>query len=108
MAALLLLLTAVDESLGGCFFGVPPERHSAVLDAFGIPANRRIVGVVSLGHPAPDRRSPSLRRDAVPSPRWRTTAASAVPSNRHATGSSRQPVTDRRRLTRPAEPPGVS
>ena len=26
MAALLVLLTAVDEGLGACFFGVPPER----------------------------------------------------------------------------------
>ena len=30
--------------------------------ALGAPADRRIVGVVSLGHVAPDRRSPSLRR----------------------------------------------
>ena len=26
MAALLMLLTAVDEGLGACFFGIPPER----------------------------------------------------------------------------------
>jgi nitroreductase len=66
MAALLILLTAVDEGLGGCFFGVPPGRHAAVLAAFGVPADRRVVGVVSLGHPAPDRRSPSLRRGRRP------------------------------------------
>ena len=30
MAALLVLLTAVDEGLGACFFGVPPDR----IDAF--------------------------------------------------------------------------
>jgi nitroreductase len=62
MAALLMLLTAVDEGLGACFFGVPEGRHQAVRTAFGIPANRRAVGVVSVGHAAPDRRSPSLRR----------------------------------------------
>jgi nitroreductase len=62
MAALLMLLTAVDAGLGACFFGVPPERHAAVLDALGAPADRRLVGVVSVGHAAPDRRSPSLRR----------------------------------------------
>ena len=62
MAALLMLLTAVDEGLGACFFGVPEGRHDGVRAAFGIPANRRAVGVVSVGHPAPDRRSPSLRR----------------------------------------------
>ena len=66
MAALVVLLTAVDEGLGGCFFGVPPERRDAVLGAFGVPADRRVVGVVSLGYPAPDRRSPSLRRGRRP------------------------------------------
>jgi nitroreductase len=66
MAALLMLLTAVDAGLGACFFGVPPERHDAVLAALGAPADRRVVGVVSLGYAAPDRRSPSLRRGRRP------------------------------------------
>ena len=66
MAALVLLLTAVDAGLGACFFGVPPEDRLAVLSAFGAPPDRRIVGVVSLGYPAPDRRSPSLRRGRRP------------------------------------------
>ena len=62
----LILLTAVDEGLGACFFGVPGPRHDAVLTAFGVPPNRRIVGVISLGLPAADRRSPSLRRGRRP------------------------------------------
>jgi len=62
MAALLMLLTAVDEGLGGCFFGVPSEHHDAFREAFGVPGTRSPVGVVSIGYPAPDRRSPSLRR----------------------------------------------
>lgn len=66
MAALILLLAATDDGLGSCFFGVPAERIDAVHDAFGIPARLRIVGVVSLGHPAADRRSPSLRRGRRP------------------------------------------
>jgi nitroreductase len=66
MAALLVLLTAVDAGLGACFFGVPPERREQVLAALGAPADRRIVGVVSVGHAAPDRRSPSLRRGRRP------------------------------------------
>lgn len=66
MAAMLLLLGLVDEGLAGCFFGVPPERHDAVREAFGIPADRRLVGVVSAGYAAPDRRSPSLRRGRRP------------------------------------------
>jgi nitroreductase len=66
MAAFALLLTAVDRGLGACFFGVRPEDQAAVLEAFRAPADRRIVGVVSLGYPAPDRRSPSLRRGRRP------------------------------------------
>lgn len=62
MAALLMLLTAVDEGLGGLFFGVPVERVDAVREALGVPADRNLVGVVALGHRAPDRRSPSLKR----------------------------------------------
>ncbi len=62
MAALLMLLTAVDAGLGGCFFGVPPEHHDALRSAFEVPPSRTPVGVVSVGHAAPDRRSPSLRR----------------------------------------------
>ncbi|WP_131104324.1 nitroreductase family protein [Ornithinimicrobium sufpigmenti] len=53
MAAMLMLLTAVDEDLGALYFGVPPERQDTVKEAFGIPQDRRIVGVVALGHPSP-------------------------------------------------------
>jgi len=66
MAALLMLLTAVDEGLGSCFFGVPKPRHAAVLDAFDVPTDRAPVGVVSVGYAAPDRRSPSLKRGRRP------------------------------------------
>ncbi len=77
MAALLVLLTAVDEGLGACFFGVPAERVDALRAAFGVPETHRPVGVVSVGYPgAEDRRSPSLRRgrrgveDVVHRGRW--------------------------------------
>lgn len=62
MAALMMLLTAVDEGLGGCFFGAPPETHDDVLQAFGIPRDRNLVGVVSLGYPVPHAKSGSLKR----------------------------------------------
>jgi nitroreductase len=64
MAGLLILLGATDAGLASCFFGVPPDRRAAVLEACSAPSTRRIVGVIALGHPAPDgdRRSPSLRR----------------------------------------------
>lgn len=50
MAAMLMLLAAVDQGLGALFFGIPPARHEAVRRAHGIPENRRLVGVVALGH----------------------------------------------------------
>jgi nitroreductase len=62
MAALMILLTAVDEGLGACFFGTPPEAHEDVFEAFGIPRDRNLVGVVSLGYPLPGARSGSLKR----------------------------------------------
>jgi nitroreductase len=62
MAALLMLLTAVDEGLGGLFFGVPVGRHAAVHAQLGIPADRTVIGVVALGYAVPGPRSPSLRR----------------------------------------------
>jgi nitroreductase len=67
MAALLMLLTAVDEGLGACFFGVPAERMDAFRAAFGVPTGYRPVGCVSVGYPGgDDRRSPSLRRGRRP------------------------------------------
>jgi nitroreductase len=62
MAALLMLLSAVDEGLGALFFGIPASRHDAVRQAHGIPANRRLVGVVALGYERTRTSSPSLRR----------------------------------------------
>jgi nitroreductase len=66
MAALLVLLTAVDEGLAACFFGLEAGRVDAFRAAFGVPADQRPVGVVSVGYAAPDRRSPSLRRGRRP------------------------------------------
>ena len=63
MAALLMLLTAVDEGLGACFFGIPPEHLTSFRAAFGVPSEYTPIGCVSLGYPGTeDRRSPSLRR----------------------------------------------
>ena len=62
MAALLMLLTAVDEGLGSLFFGVPAECHDDVHEVFDIPRERTIVGVVALGYALPGPKSPSLKR----------------------------------------------
>ena len=67
MAALLMLLTAVDLGLAACFFGVGGHEEIARFRAaFGVPEDRRPVGVVAVGRAAPDRRSPSLRRGRRP------------------------------------------
>ena len=62
MASLLMLLTIVDEGLGACFFGLPPERVADFRTAFGVPDTFHPIGVISIGHRAPDRLSPSLQR----------------------------------------------
>lgn len=62
MAALLMLQTAVDEGLGACFFGVPPDFIPGLRTAFGVPDAFTPIGVISVGHRLPDARSPSLRR----------------------------------------------
>ncbi len=78
MAALLILLTAVDEGLGACFFGIPPSRTDAFRGAFGVPADHTPIGAVTVGHLAPDPGvpgSPSRRprrplEDLVHRGRW--------------------------------------
>jgi nitroreductase len=62
MAALLILLGAHDLGLGACFFGVPGEKWPALSAVFNVPPTLAPVGVVSLGYPAADRKSPSLKR----------------------------------------------
>lgn len=53
MASLLVLQTAVDEGLGGCFFGIPPTRVGAFRAEFGVPEAYHPIGAIALGHPAP-------------------------------------------------------
>jgi nitroreductase len=65
-ASLLLLLGAVDEGLGACFFGIPPDRTAAYRAAFGVPDEFTPIGAVTVGYRAPDRRSPSLNRGRRP------------------------------------------
>jgi nitroreductase len=65
-AALLMLLTAVDEGLGACFFGIPPERVAAYREAFGVPGEFAPIGAITIGYRAPDHRSPSLDRGRRP------------------------------------------
>jgi nitroreductase len=76
MAALLMLLTATDEGLGACFFGIPPEQIGVFRTEFDVPAEYMPIGAITLGHRQPDRKSPSLKRgrrgidDVVHRARW--------------------------------------
>ena len=73
---MLLLLAAVDEGLAAGFFGV--HRLEGLSAALGLPADVDPIGVVTLGYPAPDRRSGSLDRgwkplgEVVHKERWGT------------------------------------
>lgn len=64
MAAMTMLLTAVDAGLGALFFGVfAVERFR---DAFGVPGGYTPVGAITFGHPRPDEPSASVRRGRKP------------------------------------------
>jgi nitroreductase len=58
MAAENLLLAAVGEGLGACFFGVF-DHEPALKTALGIPPEVRTVGTVALGHEQRDGARPS-------------------------------------------------
>jgi nitroreductase len=58
MAAMAMLLAAVDQGLGACFFGLF-EHEPAIKDALGIPTDVRPVGTIALGHPAAEADRPS-------------------------------------------------
>jgi nitroreductase len=67
MAALLMLLTAVDLELGALFFGVPARKIGLLRGAFGIPDALSPIGTVAVGYPRPDDPpSPSLKRGHRP------------------------------------------
>lgn len=51
-ASLLILLTAIDLGLGACFFGMPIDRIDAFREAFGVPAEFRPIGAISVGYAA--------------------------------------------------------
>ena len=58
MATLLILQTAVDEGLGACFFGIPPECIDVFREAFGVPPDHTPIGAVTVGHRVQDAGTP--------------------------------------------------
>jgi nitroreductase len=62
-AMMLLLLAAIDEGLGAGLFGLFPAEHNELLRAeLGMPTDVYVVGVVTIGHAAPDDGRGSSRR----------------------------------------------
>ncbi len=57
---MLVLLAAVNEGLGSAFVGVPDPK--ALQTLLNIPAEYLPIGVAMIGHAAPDKKSPSLKR----------------------------------------------
>jgi nitroreductase len=53
MAAMLMLLTAVDEGLGGWFFGIAHGERE-LLDELGVPDGLRPIGILGFGYRATD------------------------------------------------------
>jgi nitroreductase len=63
-ACMIALLAAVDEGLAAAFTGV--SNVAGVRELLGIPEHFHPVGVISIGHPDKDVRSPSLKRGRRP------------------------------------------
>jgi nitroreductase len=63
-SAMLVLLGAVNEGLAAGFAGT--HDLQALRDLLGIPEAVTPIGVIPIGHPAPDKPSPSLKRGRKP------------------------------------------
>jgi nitroreductase len=55
MAVMLMLLAAVDDGLGGWYFGIVHGERE-LLDEFGVPAEIRAIGAVGLGYAAAEEK----------------------------------------------------
>jgi len=52
MAAMLQLLTAVDEGLGALYFGIVPPQVQPFREAFGVPDDHEPIGAIAIGYDA--------------------------------------------------------
>jgi nitroreductase len=67
MAALLILLTVVDEGLGAIYFGIVPEAVDPLRAVFGIPSDHEPIGAIAIGYSAEtSRRDLAARRRPLP------------------------------------------
>jgi nitroreductase len=62
MAAMLILLTAVDEGLGALYFGIVPEAVAPFCATFGVPEDHEPIGAIAIGHDADAHRDLRARR----------------------------------------------
>ena len=103
MAALLMLLTAVDEGLGACFFGVPPDRLAAFREAFGVPRSSgrsaacpsAIPGATTAAPPRCAAAGAASRRSCTAAAGERVADGRSGPSCRGACGRRRRPAPQR-------------
>ena len=75
MACMLVLLTAIDEGLGGFLFGLF-QGEAELRSELGVPDDRHLIGVIGLGHPMSDL------APAIPAGRYRRPLANQVHHNR--------------------------
>ncbi|RSM79514.1 nitroreductase [Kibdelosporangium aridum] len=55
MAALLMLLSAIDEGLGGFFFGIQPDQMAQFRAEYGIPDEYTPIGAILVGYRAEEQ-----------------------------------------------------
>jgi nitroreductase len=68
MAAMLQLLTVVDEGLGALYFGIIPEQVQPFKDAFGVPDEYEPIGAIAIGYDAEsEKRDLRARRRPIES-----------------------------------------
>jgi len=61
-AIMLLLLAAIDEGLGAGLFGLEGNDNDRLRELLGMPDDLEVVGVVTVGHAAPETRDGGSRR----------------------------------------------
>jgi FMN reductase [NAD(P)H] len=61
-AIMLLLLAAIDEGLGAGLFGLVGDDNDRLRELLGMPTDLEVVGIVTIGHAAPETRDGGSRR----------------------------------------------
>jgi nitroreductase len=68
MAAMLQLLTVVDEGLGALYFGIVPPQVQPFKDAFGVPDDFEPIGAIAIGYDVePEKRNLKAKRRPIES-----------------------------------------